>query len=155
MSIESIFERYPDFKGAVMVLAGGCLSVDELIGDMDVLRHDKRTMAKVKRITGGNQKPLNDACRAIYDVVVELYKGFNPSTAFVVDVYQAGAGTSLNMNINEVLARVANLGMFGNFWAKASLHPKRLLKAENTGYLWTLMMYAAFQAREADGKNSG
>src|SRR5215212_8681418 len=32
---------------------------------------------------------------------------------FVVDVFQAGAGTSFNMNVNEVLANLANVALGG------------------------------------------
>jgi aspartate ammonia-lyase len=42
---------------------------------------------------------------------------------FVVDVYQAGAGTSTNMNMNEVLANRANELLRGRRGAYRPLHP--------------------------------
>jgi len=42
---------------------------------------------------------------------------------FVVDVYQAGAGTSLNMNVNEVLANRANELLGAARGAYAPVHP--------------------------------
>lgn len=42
---------------------------------------------------------------------------------FVVDVYQAGAGTSLNMNVNEVLANRANELLGGARGSYAPVHP--------------------------------
>ncbi|MBI4227921.1 MAG: aspartate ammonia-lyase [Candidatus Omnitrophica bacterium] len=41
----------------------------------------------------------------------------------VVDVYQAGAGTSLNMNVNEVLANRANERLGGRRGAYRPVHP--------------------------------
>ena len=42
---------------------------------------------------------------------------------FIVDVYQAGAGTSHNMNVNEVLANRANEMLGGTRGAYAPVHP--------------------------------
>src|SRR5918993_206910 len=42
---------------------------------------------------------------------------------FVVDVYQAGAGTSHNMNTNEVLANLAEEHLGGRRGAYATVHP--------------------------------
>jgi aspartate ammonia-lyase len=42
---------------------------------------------------------------------------------FVVDVFQAGAGTSFNMNCNEVIANLANLSLGGKLGAYTPVHP--------------------------------
>jgi aspartate ammonia-lyase len=42
---------------------------------------------------------------------------------FVVDVFQAGAGTSLNMNCNEVIASLANLSLGGSLGTWSPVHP--------------------------------
>jgi len=42
---------------------------------------------------------------------------------FVVDVFQAGAGTSHNMNVNEVLANLANQHLGGKVGEYAFIHP--------------------------------
>ena len=42
---------------------------------------------------------------------------------FVLDVYQTGSGTSTNMNANEVIANLANLGLGGEVGGKKPVHP--------------------------------
>ena len=42
---------------------------------------------------------------------------------FVVDVYQAGAGTSCNMNINEVIANIAIENLGGQKGDYSTIHP--------------------------------
>ncbi len=42
---------------------------------------------------------------------------------FPVDLYQAGSGTSSHMNLNEVLANLANEALGGKRGAKAPVHP--------------------------------
>lgn len=48
-----------------------------------------------------------DQYRAIDQASDEILKGSKHLDQFVIDVYQAGAGTSFNMNVNEVLANLA------------------------------------------------
>jgi len=42
---------------------------------------------------------------------------------FVVDVFQAGAGTSFNMNVNEVIANLANRSLGGKLGEYKPIHP--------------------------------
>lgn len=69
------------------------------------------SIAQVKRAAAvvngklGLLKP--EISKAIVEAVDELLTG-KFDAYFVVDVYQAGAGTSQNMNVNEVLANRAN-----------------------------------------------
>jgi aspartate ammonia-lyase len=42
---------------------------------------------------------------------------------FVVDVFQAGAGTSFNMNCNEVIANLANVSLGGKLGTYTPVHP--------------------------------
>lgn len=49
----------------------------------------------------------DDIARAIIQAAAEIVAGLH-TDQFVVDVYQAGAGTSFNMNANEVIANRAN-----------------------------------------------
>ena len=44
-------------------------------------------------------------------------------THFVVDVFQAGAGTSFNMNCNEVIANLANVKLGGKIGDYKPIHP--------------------------------
>src|ERR671916_1564168 len=64
----------------------------------------KRSAALVHKQTGRLEAPLADAIVQAADEVL----GGQHRDQFIVDVYQAGAGTSHNMNCNEVLANRAN-----------------------------------------------
>src|ERR671917_2646676 len=64
----------------------------------------KRSAAQTHRETGRLEPRLADAIvRAADEVLTGSHRD-----QFIVDVYQAGAGTSHNMNCNEVLANRAN-----------------------------------------------
>src|SRR4029079_1585682 len=64
----------------------------------------KRAAALTHKETGRLEAKLADAIVKAADEVL----GGQHRDQFVVDVYQAGAGTSHNMNVNEVLANRAN-----------------------------------------------
>ena len=64
----------------------------------------KRSAALVHKQTGRLEARLADAIVKAADEVL----GGQHRDQFIVDVYQAGAGTSHNMNCNEVLANRAN-----------------------------------------------
>src|SRR5688572_12930061 len=64
----------------------------------------KRSAALVHKQTGRLEARLADA---IVKAADEVLAGKHRDQ-FIVDVYQAGAGTSHNMNCNEVLANRAN-----------------------------------------------
>lgn len=63
-----------------------------------------------------------DVARAITRACDEIIGGKHRDQ-FVVDVYQAGAGTSHNMNTNEVLANLAEEHLGGRRGAYARVHP--------------------------------
>lgn len=79
----------------------------------------KRAAALTHRDTG-----RLDATRAnaILGAADEVLAGAHVDQ-FVVDVYQAGAGTSLNMNVNEVLANRANELLGADRGAYDPVHP--------------------------------
>ena len=60
--------------------------------------------------------------RAIMDAADEALAGMH-ADQFVVDVFQAGAGTSHNMNVNEVLANRAAELLGGKRGEKSVVHP--------------------------------
>ncbi len=79
----------------------------------------KRAAALTHRATGRLDARLADAIvRASDEVLAGLHRD-----QFVVDVYQAGAGTSHNMNVNEVLANRANELLGAARGAYAPVHP--------------------------------
>ena len=71
---------------------------------VDAVVRIKRAAAITHKETGRLDAKLADA---IIQAADEILNG-NHRENFVVDPYQAGAGTSHNMNVNEVLANRAN-----------------------------------------------
>ncbi|MEA2725324.1 MAG: fumarate hydratase, class, partial [Gemmatimonadales bacterium] len=71
---------------------------------VDAVLWIKRSAALVHKQTGRLEPRLADA---IVQAADEILAGKHRDQ-FIVDVYQAGAGTSHNMNCNEVLANRAN-----------------------------------------------
>lgn len=86
---------------------------------VDAIVRIKRAAAAVHRGTGRLAPELADAIIAAADVVL----GGAHRDQFVVDVFQAGAGTSLHMNVNEVLANLASRSLGGALGSYAPVHP--------------------------------
>src|SRR5436853_2687725 len=79
----------------------------------------KRSAALTHKETGRLEARLADA---IVKAADEVLAGKHRDQ-FVVDVYQAGAGTSHNMNVNEVLANRANKILGGARGSYSPVHP--------------------------------
>src|SRR5437867_12987028 len=79
----------------------------------------KRSAALTHKETGRLQPRLADAIAQAADEVL----GGQHRDQFIVDVYQAGAGTSHNMNCNEVLANRANEILGGARGQYRPVHP--------------------------------
>src|SRR5215210_655506 len=79
----------------------------------------KRSAALVHRQTGRLEARVADAIVHAADEVL----GGQHRDQFIVDVYQAGAGTSHNMNCNEVLANRANEILGAARGTYAPVHP--------------------------------
>src|SRR4051812_27405210 len=79
----------------------------------------KKAAALTHRETGRLEARLADA---IVQAADEVLSGKHRDQ-FVVDPYQAGAGTSLNMNANEVLANRANEILGGKRGEYKPVHP--------------------------------
>jgi aspartate ammonia-lyase len=79
----------------------------------------KRAAAVANRDAGWLDAKLSDAIVAACDRIIagELHEHF------VVDRFQAGAGTSHNMNSNEVIANLANAALGGDKGRYAPVHP--------------------------------
>ena len=79
----------------------------------------KKAAALTHKQTGRLEAPLADAIvRAADEILAGRHRD-----QFVVDIYQAGAGTSHNMNCNEVLANRANEILGAARGAYAPVHP--------------------------------
>ena len=85
-----------------------------------------RATVLIKRAAARANKSLGRLDRRIADAIIaaadELLAGQH-GEPFVVDVYQAGAGTSHNMNANEVLANLAGERLGGARGAYSEVHP--------------------------------
>jgi aspartate ammonia-lyase len=79
----------------------------------------KRSAAVTHKRTGRLEARLADA---IIQAADEVLAGKHRDQ-FIVDVYQAGAGTSHNMNVNEVLANRANELLGGERGTYTPVHP--------------------------------
>lgn len=79
----------------------------------------KRSAAETHRKTGRLEARL---ANAIIQAADEVLAGQHRDQ-FIVDVYQAGAGTSHNMNCNEVLANRANQLLGGELGSYKPVHP--------------------------------
>lgn len=79
----------------------------------------KKAAALTHRDTGRLAPELADAIVRAADEVLARYH----DDQFVVDPYQAGAGTSHNMNVNEVLANRANELLGGQRGTYTPVHP--------------------------------
>src|SRR5204862_4857179 len=86
---------------------------------VDAVIRIKKAAALTHRETGRLEAKLADAIVTAADEV--LAGGHREH--FVVDPYQAGAGTSHNMNCNEVLANRANELLGGKRGAYKPVHP--------------------------------
>ncbi len=74
-----------------------------------------RANAQLGLLSAQKEKAIGDACRAVLSGAHDR--------EFPVDLYQAGSGTSSHMNLNEVLASLANEALGGRRGAKAPVHP--------------------------------
>ena len=86
---------------------------------VDAMVWIKRSAAVTHRETGRLDARLADAIVQAADEVL----GGAHRDQFIVDVYQAGAGTSHNMNVNEVLANRANELLGAARGEYAPVHP--------------------------------
>jgi fumarate hydratase class II len=79
----------------------------------------KRAAAEVNRDLGSLDKKL---AGAIVAVAQDIADG-KLDEHFPLSVWQTGSGTQSNMNVNEVIANVANLALGGELGAKKPVHP--------------------------------
>lgn len=84
--------------------------ISGLRADIDFIKasvYIKKAAAKVNAELGQVDKKISEAIIKAADEILGQNPSANLIENFVVDVYQAGAGTSHNMNTNEVLANRA------------------------------------------------
>jgi aspartate ammonia-lyase len=96
---------------------------DEILGDDSqpfsrLARSGKKGQGESKERPGDGDDLL-----AVPYLVPSLYISERYRDQFVVDVFQAGAGTSFNMNCNEVIANLANRSLGGKIGEYKPVHP--------------------------------
>ncbi|MDC7239447.1 MAG: lyase family protein, partial [Spirochaetales bacterium] len=79
----------------------------------------KKHGALVNASLGLLKQELAGAIADAADIVVAE----NRIDQFPIDVFQTGSGTSWNMNINEVLSNLANIGLGGEAGTRKPVHP--------------------------------
>lgn len=96
-------------------LSGAPLPI-EIIHGMALLKLAcARANEKLGLLPADKATAIADACRAVLSGAHDR--------EFPVDLYQAGSGTSSHMNLNEVLANLANESLGGQRGAKSPVHP--------------------------------
>jgi len=96
-------------------LSGAPLPI-EIIHGMTLLKLAcAQANAKLGLLPADKETAILEACRAVLSGAHDA--------EFSIDLYQAGSGTSSHMNLNEVLANLANESLGGKRGAKAPVHP--------------------------------
>jgi aspartate ammonia-lyase len=81
----------------------------------------KKAAALANSELGAMDKKMAGAIVAACDDILNNEEEYRKH--FVVDVFQAGAGTSFNMNVNEVIANLANLKLGGRIGEYKPVNP--------------------------------
>src|SRR5688572_23457741 len=81
----------------------------------------KRAAALANHELGVLDESIAGAIVNACDAILNDFENYRQH--FVVDVFQAGAGTSFNMNCNEVLANLANVALGGSLGTYMPVHP--------------------------------
>src|SRR5512142_1067032 len=81
----------------------------------------KKAAALANSELGAMDEKMSAAISAACDDILANESAYRQQ--FVVDVFQAGAGTSFNMNCNEVIANLANVKLGGKVGEYKPVHP--------------------------------
>jgi fumarate hydratase class II len=107
----------------------------------------KKTAASVNRDLG---LLAPDLAQAIEHAADEVIAGNWPDE-FPLKIYQTGSGTQTNMNVNEVLASLANERLTGQRGGKSPVHPNdhvNLCQSSNDAFPTAMHIAAARQIHE-------
>ena len=83
------------------------------------LAHVKRAAALVHKASGGMDGIIADAIVAAADAILAS----SHDDQFPLTIWQTGSGTQSNMNVNEVIAGIANEALSGMRGGKVPVHP--------------------------------
>jgi len=86
-----------------------------------------RALALVKWAAAETNRELGllepKVAESIAQAALRIYDGELEDRQFPVEVFQTGSGTSTNMNVNEVIASLANVALGSKVGAKEPVHP--------------------------------
>lgn len=83
------------------------------------LAHVKRAAAVVHKKSGALDSKIADAIIAAADAIL----AGDHNNQFPLTIWQTGSGTQSNMNVNEVIAGIANEALTGKRGGKSPVHP--------------------------------
>jgi fumarate hydratase, class II len=83
------------------------------------LAHVKRAAALVHKASGAIEGEIADAIVAAAEAIL----AGEYDDQFPLTIWQTGSGTQSNMNVNEVIAGIANAGLTGTRGGKSPVHP--------------------------------
>ena len=111
------------YYGAQTQRAVDNFNISDLVMPMEVVR----ALALIKWAAAKTNAALGllkpEIAEAIANAALEIAEGRVAKEHFPVDVFQTGSGTSTNMNVNEVIANLANVALGGKMGAKSPVHP--------------------------------
>jgi fumarate hydratase class II len=89
------------------------------MGVIQGLAHVKRAAALIHKASGALAAPLADAIVEAADAIL----AGRHDDQFPLTIWQTGSGTQSNMNVNEVIAGIANEALAGTRGGKSPVHP--------------------------------
>src|SRR5437764_2303975 len=109
----------------------------------------KKAAALANRELGPLEPRLADAIIKACDQILDRFDQHRRQ--FVVDVFQAGAGTSFNMNCNEVIANLANTALGGKLGQYDPVRPNdhvNMAQSTNDVFPTAIRVAALFLLRD-------
>jgi aspartate ammonia-lyase len=128
--------EHPVFIRAFVILKKAAALANYELGQLDE-KIARAISDACDRILGDDSQPFDqlikkrpetleegiDDLRSVPEAIPAYYVASEFVDEFVVDVFQAGAGTSFNMNVNEVIANLANQILGGEVGSNKPIHP--------------------------------
>ncbi len=104
--------------------------------------------AKLKLLDGSKSELIIGACNEVMDALDNPDRSAGIMKHFPIDVFQTGSGTSTNMNVNEVISRIANK----EAKSKHAIHPNdhvNMGQSSNDTFPTAMQIAACVELRES------
>jgi fumarate hydratase, class II len=112
------------------------------------LAHVKRAAALVHKASGAMSAEIADAIISAADAVL----AGEHDDQFPLTIWQTGSGTQSNMNVNEVIAGIANEALTGTRGGKAPVHPNdhvNMAQSSNDSFPTAMHVATALAVRDS------